>query len=166
MARPKVVVDEKLGKLASEELIQIKDYRLVIKLQAVIASKSYSAKEIAEILGVRKRTIYRWNSDFKKYGIEGLKDKAKGHLRRKLSQEQANQLEKWVLEGRTADGKKVLWTIKKLQNEVLKAFGIKTGKTPLWLTLKRMGLVLRRPRPVHIKTDVAKQSAFKKKQKK
>ena len=51
---------------------------------------------------------------------------------------------------------------KKVQKEIEKEFGVTIGTTPLWKHLKKMDLVLKKPRPLHAKADICAQEAFKK----
>ena len=52
--------------------------------------------------------------------------------------------------------------LNKINTELEKEFGVDISRTPLWKHLKKMGLVLKKPRPVHAKADINAQEAFKK----
>jgi transposase len=83
-------------------------------------------------------------------------------MRSKLTEEQKQQIEQWILQGENARGEAVHWTLKKLRLEIEKEFALRISTTPLWKHLVKMELVLRRPRPVHAKADQEAQEAFKK----
>lgn len=162
MGQRKVSVDLETVAKAEKELAKIKDGKLAVQLKAIIASAEYSVETVAGVLTVSKRSVFRWIKKFKEQGVPGLKDQPKGHLPAKLNKEHKPQVEQWILEGLNARGQKIHWTLKKLKGEVKKEFGISIGTTALWNHLKRMGLSLKKPRPVHAKADAQRQEAFKK----
>lgn len=160
MARPKKLVDEETARKAESCLGSLKNGKLTIQLQAILAVRVHRAKDVADVLMVSKRSIFRWIHLFKEGGMEALKDRPRGHRRSKLSEEQKAVIKKWILEGRTAKGESVLWTIEKLRVAIAEELGISIAKTPLWVHLKKMNLVPRRPGPRHAKADQAAQDAF------
>ena len=162
MARPKVTIDLETVAKAEEELARIKDSKLSIQLKAIIAAREHPVENVAKILKISARSIFRWVTKFKEEGVEGLRDRPKGHLRSKLSEDHKKNIEQWIVRGKDARGKPAHWTLKKLQKEIEKEFGVTIGTTPLWKHLKKMGLVLRKPRPLHAKADICAQEAFKK----
>jgi transposase len=162
MGQTKVSVNLETVAKAQEELAKIKDGKLAVQLKAIIASSQYSVETVAGVLTVSRRSVFRWIKKFKEQSVTGLKDQPKGHLPAKLNKEHKEQLEQWILKGENARGKKVHWTLKKLKGEVKKEFGMSIGTTSLWNQLKRMGLSLKKPRPVHAKADAQRQEAFKK----
>lgn len=163
MARPKKKLDLETVEEAKEELKKIKDGKTSIQLKAIIAASEHAVDKVAEVMQVSYRSIFKWIDKFKTGGIEGLKDKPKGHMRAKLTKEHLEKIEQWIISGKNADDKAVHWTLKRLRKEIKKEFGISIGKTPLWKHLKKMDLVLKKPRPTHVKADKEKQETFKKK---
>jgi len=123
-------------------------------------------EQVAKIFQVTVRTVSRWVDRFKENGIDGLRDKAKGHFRSKLSQENLNEIENWILSGKSAAGQSIYWTLGRLQNEVETTFEITISTTALWNYLEKMNLVLRKPRPEHFSADKQLQSEFKKNRRK
>jgi len=162
MPRPKYLVDENTVARAEEALSSIRDAKMVIQLKAILACRDHPVAEVADILRVSKRSIFRWINRFREGGKEALRDRPKGHRRSKLSEAQWKEVEKWVLDGKTAQGEPILWTIQKVRTAIKKEFGVSMSKTPVWRQLKRMNLAPRRPRPRHAKADPAAQAAFKK----
>ncbi len=162
MSRPKVLVDAVTAAKAEAILDSLKDVKLVIQVKAILAVRERPVRDVARILGVSERSINRWAHRLKEGGAEALRARPKGHNRPKLDDRQQAAVEKWVVEGQTPDGRPVLWTVEKLRIAIAEEFGIKVGKTLLWLLLKKRGLVPRRPRPRHAKADPAAQTAFKK----
>jgi len=162
MARPKVNVDPETVAKAKEELRKIKESKLSIQLKAIIAAADHKVEDVAEILKVSTRTIFRWIARFKKEGVNGLRDQPKGHMRSKLTEGHKRQIEQWIVRGENVRGEAVHWTLKKLKIEIEREFALRIGTTPLWKHLAKMELGLRRPRPIHAKADREAQEAFKK----
>jgi len=162
MGRHKILIDESFNDIISEELKQFKDSDVVIKLKAIQATLTHTESLVADVNGVARSTLLRWISIYKKYGIEGLKNKSRGHNPSKLNQEQKDIIREWILSCKDSTGKPVHWTLKRLIKEIQTVFSIEISKTPLWLTMKSMGLSLKKPRPQHHKSDVEKQEDFKK----
>jgi transposase len=162
MARPKINVDSETIAKAEEELEKIKDSKLSIQLKAIIAAAEHPVENVANVLKVSARSIFRWITKFKEGSVEALRDRPKGHMRSKLTEEYKKEIEQWIVSGKNAKGEAVHWTLKGLRKEVEKEFGIHIGITPLWKHLKKMDLVLKKPRPVHAKAERNAQEAFKK----
>ena len=162
MARPKVNVDPKTVAKAKEELEKIKDSKLSIQLKAIIAAAEHPVEHVADILKVSARSIYRWIMKFKEGSVEGLRDRPKGHMRSKLAEDHKKDIEQWIVSSKNVQGETVHWTLQKLKKELEKEFGVDIGTTPLWKYLKKIGLVLKKPRPVHAKADINAQEAFRK----
>ena len=83
-------------------------------------------------------------------------------MRSKLAEDHKKDIEQWIVSSKNVQGETVHWTLQKLKKELEKEFGVDIGTTPLWKHLKKMGLVLKKPRPVHAKADINAQEAFKK----
>jgi transposase len=162
MARPKSNVDLKTVARAEEALEKIKDSKLSVQLKAIIAAAEHPVENVATILKVSVRSIFRWIVKFKEEGVEGLRDRPKGHMNSKLTEDHKRQLEHWIVRGKNVRGEAVHWTLKKLRRELGNEFGVHMGTTPLWKHLKKMDLVLKKPRPIHAKADRNAQEAFKK----
>jgi transposase len=118
--------------------------------------------QIADILHVSPRSIFRWITKFKEQGIAGLRDQAKGHMKSKLNDAQKTVIEEWLTAGKNASGERIHWTLNKLKREIEKKFDITISTTPLWNHVRKMGLVLKKPRPLHDKANTEEQEAFKK----
>jgi transposase len=162
MPRPKMKIDAGTVHRAEEELEKIKESKLAIQLQGIIAAAHYPISQIADILHVSPRSIFRWVTKFQTKGVEGLRDHPKGHMKAKLSDAQKLIIEGWLINGNNTSGERTHWTLHKLKREIEKEFSITMGITPLWHHVRGMGLVLRKPRPLHDKADPEAQEAFKK----
>ena len=147
---------------AEEEFHKLKEGKLAIQLRAIMAFEDNTAEHIAKIFKVSIRTIFRWIHRFSKYGIEGLKDQPKGHNKPKLTEDQKQQLKTWIINGKNSNDELIHWTLEKLKAEVEKIFGVKMSTMALWKNLKKLGLTLKKPRPIHHKADKEAQNIFKK----
>jgi transposase len=162
MGRRKILLDHDLIILIESDLKEFKDSELLIKLFAIRASFYHKESEVAALFNVARSTLLRWISNYKKYGVEGCKNKSRGHNPSKLNQEEKSRIKEWVLTSKDSKGIQVHWTLKRLIKEISLVFNKEITKTPLWLTLTSMNLSVKKPRPQHYKADEEKQLDFKK----
>jgi hypothetical protein len=85
MPLPKLAVDPRTVQRAEEELRNIRESKLAIQLQGIIAAARHPVHQIADILHVSPQSIFRWITKFKEQGIAGLHDQPKGHMKSKLN---------------------------------------------------------------------------------
>jgi len=163
MGRNKTSIGERELALAIAEREALREWKTVFKLSAIVAYAKHTAESVAPIFGVTTETVIRWAALFKKSGVEGLRDKAKGHKLRRLNGKAAEQVRQWILSGRDAEGKLVHWTLKRLCQESGKVLGVDIGHTAMAESLHSMGLSVKRPRPAHYKSDPIAAAEFKKK---
>ena len=162
MARPKQTTTLELARKAEAEMKEIADHKVCFRLQAIISSAHHSVDVVAPVMGVHRSTIFNWIKRFREYGIARLIDKPKGHYPSKLTAGQKTQILHWLAEGKDAYGNDVHWTVARLINEIEQIFGIRVGKTPLWLFIRKSGFRQKVPRPVHANADPQAQKDFKK----
>ena len=161
MGRPKNIDRETILR-AEEQFESLKEGKLAIQLRGIIAFGDNSAEEVAEILMVTPRSIFRWVKKFKENDIDGLKEKPKGHYKSKLTEQQRVQIKGWLIKGRNSKGKAIHWTLQRLKSEVYAEFGVVISTQALWKILKKLGLAIKSPRPIHHKADKRQQEEFKK----
>lgn len=162
MSRTKDPSLESVFLKAEEALSSITDSRLVVKLMAIIGYATHEAKDIASIFHTETRTIYRWVSEFSLHGIDGLRDKPKGHRQALLSKEDKKEIAKWLDSSKTPDGKDINWTLETLCHYIKLALNIEIKKSALSNTLKKMDYAIRKPRPTHAKSSEEERADFKK----
>ena len=162
MARPKKSIDATLVANAESALADVKEYKLAIRLQAIISMSNQPTETVAEVLGVSRQSLWKWVEKFRNHGLEGLRDKPKGHNPSTLTEEEKQQVARWIDEGKNQQGQNVHWTIALLREEVRAVFGKRVARTPMWVLVKKMGFRQKTPRPVHAKADVQEQERFKK----
>lgn len=162
MGRQKTLVDNTYNEVLQEDIKNIANSDVVIKLKAILATLTHNETEVADVFGISRSTLSRWIGHYKKYGVSGLKNKSRGHNPSKLSETEKATIKEWILSCKDNTGRPVHWTLKRLIEEIRLVFGKGISKTPLWITLVKMNLGLKKPRPKHHKSDKAKQEAFKK----
>lgn len=79
MPRTKVSMTAYEESLAISERKVIKDWSVVNRPSAIIAYASNKAEDVAHVFGVTAETVIRWASRFHESGLDGLRDKTKGH---------------------------------------------------------------------------------------
>ena len=163
MARPKELLDEELVEKASKELEKIKNYKVCIRLKAIMSCKDHPISHVSTIMGINRSSLWTWIKRFREGGISTLYDKPKGHNPAKLVEQHKREVSIWLKERRDGKGKPVHWTLEKLRLEIEKVFEIKISTTALWNVIRSMGFRQKVPRPYHAKSDKNEQERFKKK---
>ena len=162
MGRHKSLLTAEIHCKIESDLKQIHNSEIILKLTALKAATTHRQSDVAKMYNISRSTLQRWASLYKDFGKEGLKVKPKGHNPAKLTKSEKETINKWILDSSDHSGTQVHWTLNRLKQEIFNNFGKTVGKTPLWLTLKAMGLSLRKPRPRYYKADLKKQEDLKK----
>ena len=120
-----------------------------------------SFTEAAMMVKVQLRTLMNWVQNFRKQGIEGLRDLPGRGAKPHLSEEALEAFRKSVLElqagrqGGRIKGRDIL----KLMEE---RFGVHSSRSSMYDTLRRADLVWITGRSQHPKANIEAQEAFKK----
>jgi len=118
MARPKELIDEALVEKASKELEKIKNYKVCIRLKAIMSCKDHSISHVSTIMGVNRSSLWTWIRRFREGSVSALFDKPKGHNPSKLAEHHKREVSIWLKERRDVKGKPVHWTLEKLRLEI------------------------------------------------
>lgn len=143
MTTPNSIVDKTTLKNAEKELRSIPGYKTAIQLKAILVCEHYPVKQVAEIFGVSTRSVSRWIDKFRSKGIEGLKDKPKGHMKARLTDKHKEILKKWIKNGIDSHGKRNRLTLQQLKIKVEKELNITISTTALWNHIKKMNLSIK-----------------------
>ncbi len=162
MARPKELVDMQLTERAGAELAKLHDHEVCTRLQAILSCQDHAMNTVASVMGITPSTLRRWARLFRSHGVEGLRDKPKGHRSPKLTSAQQAEVKRWLEQAENAQEEPVHWTLEKLAAEIHTVFGVSLTTTPLWRWLRLWGFRQKVPRPHHRKADPNQQEAFKK----
>jgi len=163
MARPKRLLTaediEKLQSITRGDSTAAVGYRLA----AVRAYTMRSAEEVASFFDTEPETVIRWASKFHRYGLQGLENKMRGHRKMKLTAEIQDAVRKWLEDDMDHARCPVHWTLRRLCMEVKSVFSVDISVAAMGSSLKKMGMVLKRPRPMHYNSSAEAREAFKKK---
>jgi len=162
MARHKELINDELIKEAKLTMKKLSDSKVCYRLQSIISCEKQPLNLVAEVMGINRTTLWRWIKDFKTYGLNGLRDKAKGHRSPKLGGEEKQIISSWLIEGIDSKGRRIHWTLNRLRQEIINELGISVSRTPLWRVIRGLGFRQKVPRPTHVKADPEKQAEFKK----
>lgn len=110
--------------------------------------------------GMTGQTLCDWVHRYNECGVEGLRDRPKGHSKRALTPTQEKKLEAIVEQ--TPEGTLVRWRRVDLQAVIEKEFGVTYHERSVGKILRRMGFVRLSVRPLHPEADLEAQESFKK----
>ena len=127
------------------------------RLQAIISAKEHGIMQVSKVYRISRETLMRWISRFKAEGTRVFAIRAGRGRRYKLNKEQQIETEEYI----GSEGAKL--TGKKLRHVIYERFGVEISKATSYRLLKNLGFSYITARPIHYKTDVAKQEDFKKK---
>ena len=156
-----ILTEEVLLK-AKQEYAKLKEGKIAKKLMAIIAYGENTGEEIGKIFMISPRTLLRWLRSFIEEGVKGLEDNRGGNYPPRLTEFQWKEVKEWILSRKAAEGQEISWTLNKLQIKIEERFGVRCGIATIKRNLNKLGIVLRRPRPVHYKSDQKEQESFKK----
>ncbi len=162
MGRHKQSIDSSTLEAIEQAISSIPNGAVVRKLTILSSFSWLKTEEIAKAYRINPRTLFRWISQFKDQGVEGLVDKPKGHKPALLTDEMKSQLVQWITTQTDSDGKQVFWTLDKLRAELERVYAVKISKPALSVNLAKMKIRFKRPRPTHIMADKEKQAEYKK----
>jgi transposase len=140
---------------------QEKDGKVVVRLFGIAAVlDGISRGEAARQAGMNRQTLCDWIHQYNVKGLEGLRDRPKGHARRALTPEQEKKLEAIVEQ--TPEGTLIRWRRVDLKAIIEKEFGVTYHERSVGKVLRRMGFVRLSVRPLHPEASLEKQETFKK----
>ena len=148
---------EVLRKKARQE----KDGKVVLRLFGIAnVLDGLTRREAARQAGMSRQTLCDWIHLYNANGIEGLRNRPKGHARRALTPEQEKKLEAIVEQ--TPEGTLIRWRRIDLKAVIEKEFGVTYHERSVGKVLRRMGFVRLSVRPLHPESSIEEQEAFKK----
>lgn len=130
---------------------------------ALLALRGREKLEIAEFLGVCKRTVEDWAYRYRDAGIEALRCKPLGGSKPKLRGAAARKLAARLDTGPTAKDKVCTLRGKDVQRIAKEELGTDLSLSGVYRTLHRLGYSCLAPRPRHEKQDLEAQKQFKEK---
>jgi transposase len=159
---------EVLGELSSSDLRKLArkedDGKVVARLLAIASAlDGLTRVQAAKQAGMDRQTLADWVPRYNKLGVEGLRDKPKGHPKRLLTPEQEASIKARVLAG--PDPEKdglVRWRCADIQAFIAATYNVTLHERTVGKLLIRLGLSHISVRPKHPKSDGQAQETFKK----
>ncbi len=123
---------------------------LVIRL---VSRHQHSGEEIADIVGISRRSVFLYLKAFQEGGVSGLLKRHHRGSKGKLDQRLQEKLRQGLEKGSFIRAKEVL--------EWLQKQGVEMSHSNVYYWLGKVGGVLKVPRKAHIRKDVAKVQEFR-----
>jgi transposase len=155
---------ERWKQVLRREIRRNDDARYDHRLHAVLlALDDCSPYEVARLLGDAPRSIYNWIEQFRREGLDGLRDGARPGRNRRLTDPQLRKLAKDVLQSPTQwNYGQPIWDGPLLSYHVKETFGISLGVRQCQRLFGRLGMRLLRPRTMPQGADPQAQARFRK----
>jgi transposase len=146
------------------EAARCRDGAQVRRLLALaLILEGYTRTEAAERSGMERQTLRDWVHRYNALGVAGLKSGHGPGQPPVLTAEQMAELKALVVKGPDPEKNKVVrWRCVDLRAEVACRFSVTVTERTIGKWLRKLKLTRLQPRPIHPKTDVEAQEAFKK----
>ena len=134
-----------------------------LRLRALLAVvRGEHVPRVARLLGVAERAVRNWVNGYNRHGLRGVRDR-RGGRRCRLSRAQLERVRVRLLaEPTPADGVCSLRGVD-VRRILKEEFGARYARSSVYYFLRHtLGFSYLKPRPLHTKTDLAAQAAFKK----
>jgi transposase len=110
--------------------------------------------EVAEMLGVKERSVRRWRQEAKN---PRQKSERPPRRPRHLAGEQVQRLEQELLRGAFAHGyAEDYWTLERIGHLIWELFGVRYGSSGVWYVMDRMGWSSQKVQRLAIQRDEEK----------
>lgn len=136
------------------------DRKLRDRLQIVLmAHRGRPRQQIADDLGVDRRTVTRWPNTYCSDELDGLRPKKPKGIPGKIPAELADEIRRWVIQGPAKQGlDRANWTHEEIADHLKKTHGILTSRSAVQRFCSRIGIRLYRPTYRHDRGDPLKQA--------
>ena len=136
------------------------DPKLRHRVQVVLmAHRGRRHPDIAADTGTSQRSVTRWLNAYLDRGLDGLRPRKAPGAKPRLTADLAPVLRQWVIDGPAKHGlDRANWTYAELADHLLKAKGIRVGKSALQAFGARHGIRPYRPTYRFLRGDPAKQA--------
>ncbi len=117
------------------------------RLRAIaLLEQGLSPHEVAERLGVDRRSVRRWKQAYRRRGVAGLRARPTPGRPPKLTARQRRTLVRWILRGPEAFGyRTALWTCRRIADLIRQRFGVTYHPAHIGRLLRACGLTPQRP---------------------
>jgi transposase len=156
-------VDKRIVLSAEKDLEFLPDGAVATRLLAIIAAgRGLGLDEIAAFLRTTRQSVAKWIRKYKDDGLYGIRDRPKGHRKKRLSQAQEEQIQGWLDQRQSPQGEPYHWTVDKIKIAIEEQYGVAYSRSRVGYLIQEWGFKPKVPRPKHAQSDKAAQEAFKK----
>jgi len=146
------IQDEEIQKRINQE----KDSSKRDKYRALLwKNQGELGQEISRLLGVCRKTIYRWLKRYNTEGESGFSQKPGRGRKRKLTPDKVEKIKTWV----TEEGG--VWTLEKMRIRLQQEEGISVTQQAIWYRLKESRWSWKTGRPSNPEKNEKAQEAFR-----
>lgn len=132
-------------------------------LALALVLEGHSRTEAARLCGMDRQTLRDWVHRYNEQGLPGLSNQVAPGAQPRLSDEQTQEVARWVREGpKLAEHGVVRWRRIDLARLIDKRFGVHLAERSVGALLRRLGFRRLSARPRHPEHDAAAQEAHKK----
>jgi transposase len=119
-----------------------------------LLGEGYAPVDVAERVGVDRRSVRRWKAAFRKRGEKGIAARRASGRPSKLAERQRQGLERLLLKGAKAAGFPTdLWTCPRIVQVVYRQFGVSYHRAHLGRLLRSLGWSAQRPERRAVERD-------------
>jgi transposase len=114
---------------------------------AELLAQGRSQAEVAEMMGVSRESVRRWQVRLRQGGVAALRRRPAAGRPPKLSAAQVGQVEQALLAGAQANGFTTdLWTLDRVAQVIWRVTGVRLAPASVWRVLhQRLGWSVKRP---------------------
>ncbi len=119
-----------------------------------LLKEGHAPVEVAQIVGVARRSVRRWKSAYRRRGESALRARKASGRPWKLAAARRRRLERVLLKGAKAAGFPTgLWTCPRIAQVVRKQFGVSYHRTHIGRVLRSLGWSAQRPERRAVERD-------------
>src|SRR5256885_4693520 len=158
----------RLPDLEAQRLEQLfrstEDRKLRDRLQIVLmAHRGRARQDIAQDLGLHRRSVSRWLNTYCERGLDGLRPKKAKGATAKIPAALADEVRRWVIEGPAQQGlDRANWTHAELADHLFKTRGIGASRSAMQRFCQKLGIRPYRPTYHYLRGDPIKQAEARK----
>lgn len=133
------------------------------RLRSLLAvAKGYHVPRVARMFSVAERAVRNWVHRYNRIGLEGMRDRRDGRKCRLSNEQLARVRARLLAEPRPEDGVCSLRGVD-IRRILEEEFGVKYARSSVYYFLhKTLLMSYMTPRPLHTKSDLTAQAAYKK----
>jgi len=121
-----------------------------------LLNQGYQPVEVAERLGVDRRSVRRWRRAYRQNGRKGIEAKPTPGRPPKLRPDESKRMEKILLKGARAAGFPTdLWTCARVTRVIKQRFGVDYHLCHVWRLLRSLGWSCQKPARRAVERDKA-----------